>query len=144
MDLQQVEEEAAKDEEYHLLQECVSNDGWTDYKDMEPLTLWPHFRMQRHLPRQGDLVMYTNEGRHLFLVIPKALRHSVLTNQGRQSMLHRMCQSVYWPGIDAEVRYARHAHSNSTETMATLPSNTLFSRSQHIVPARWLELYCLC
>lgn len=49
VDLQQVEEEAAEDEEYQLLLECVPNDGWTDCKDMMLLTLQPYFRMWCHV-----------------------------------------------------------------------------------------------
>ncbi|ROT84068.1 hypothetical protein C7M84_022732 [Penaeus vannamei] len=58
VDIQQVEEEAAKDDEYQLLHECVSNEGWTDRKDMEPLALRPYFRMRRHLSCQGNLIVH--------------------------------------------------------------------------------------
>jgi len=135
VDIQQVEEEAAKDEEYRLLHECVSNEGWTDRKDMEPLPLRPFFRMRRHLSCQGNLILYTNDEKQPRLVIPMALRRTVLTNlhaghQGRDSMLRRARQSVYWPGIDAEVEQKRRqcqvcetcAPSNPVETLMPTPS----------------------
>ncbi|ROT77985.1 hypothetical protein C7M84_003304 [Penaeus vannamei] len=95
VDVKQVKEEAAKDEEYQLLQECVSNECWTDCENMEPLALQPYFRMRRHLSCQGNIVLYTNDVRQPFLVIPMALRHAVLTNlhaehQGRDNALQSM------------------------------------------------------
>ncbi|XP_070000756.1 retrovirus-related Pol polyprotein from transposon 412 [Penaeus vannamei] len=95
VDVKQVKEEAAKDEEYQLLQECVSNECWTDCENMEPLALQPYFRMRRHLSCQGNIVLYTNDVRQPCLVIPMALRHAVLTNlhaehQGRDNALQSM------------------------------------------------------
>lgn len=108
VDLRHVEEEAVKDDEYRLLHECVANDGWGERKDAEPATLRPYFGMWRHLSCQGDIVLYTSDERFPRLVIPTALRRTVPANlhaghQGRDSMLRRARQSVYWPGIDAEV-----------------------------------------
>ncbi|XP_063859146.1 uncharacterized protein LOC135100114 [Scylla paramamosain] len=112
VDLRHVEEEAVKDEEYRLLHECVANDGWGERKDAEPAALRPYFRMRRHLSCQGDIVLYTSDERFPPLVIPTALRRTVLANlhaghQGRDSMLRRARQSVYCPGIDAEVEQKR-------------------------------------
>ncbi|KAG0716385.1 hypothetical protein GWK47_009843 [Chionoecetes opilio] len=59
VDLHQVEEEAARDEEYRLLRECVANDGWAERKDWEPLALRQYFKMRRHLSCQGNIVLYT-------------------------------------------------------------------------------------
>jgi len=157
VDIQQVEEEVAKYEEYRLLHECVSNEGWTDRKDMEPLALRPYFRMRRHLSCQGNLILYTNDEKQPRLVIPMALRRTVLSNlhaghQGRDSMLCRACQSVYWPGIDAEVEQkrrqcqvcetclfqpSRNAHAN------TIPPVPISAGRSRPVRAQRPELHCL-
>ncbi|KAG0710423.1 hypothetical protein GWK47_022830 [Chionoecetes opilio] len=134
VDLHQVEEEAAWDEEYRLLRECVANDGWAERKDWEPLALRQYFKMRRHLSCQGNIVLYTCDEKHPRLVIPAALRRAVLANlhaghQGRDSMLRRARQSVYWPGIDAEVEQKRrqcavcdtHAPSSPAETLLPTP-----------------------
>ncbi|KAK4301581.1 hypothetical protein Pmani_026359 [Petrolisthes manimaculis] len=112
VDLQQVKDETCRDEEYQLLHECVASNGWADRKDLEPGTLQPYFRMRRHLSCQGDLVIYTCDERAPCLVFPASLRRTVLNNlhaghQSRDSMLRRARQSVYWPGIDAEVEQKR-------------------------------------
>ncbi|XP_045130529.1 uncharacterized protein K02A2.6-like [Portunus trituberculatus] len=112
VDLRHVEEEAVRDEEYRLLHECMANDGWGERKDAEPAALRPYFRMRRHLSCQGSIVLYTSDERFPRLVIPAALRRTVLANlhvghQGRDSMLRKARQSVYWPGIDAEVEQKR-------------------------------------
>ena len=134
IDLRQVEAEALKDEEYQLLHECVSNDGWAERKDSEPVALRPYFRMRRHLSCHGDIVLYTSDEHFPRLVIPATLRRTVLNNlhaghQGRDSMLRRARQSVYWPGIDAEVEQKRrqcqvcetHAPSQPTEPLLPTP-----------------------
>ncbi|KAG0726007.1 Transposon Ty3-I Gag-Pol polyprotein [Chionoecetes opilio] len=134
VDLHQVEEEAARDEEYRLLRECVANDGWAERKDWEPVALRQYFKIRRHLSCQGNIVLYTCDEKHPRLVIPAALRRAVLANlhaghQGRDSMLRRARQSVYWPGIDAEVEQKRrqcavcdtHAPSSPAETLLPTP-----------------------
>lgn len=64
VDLWQVGEEATKDKEYLLLNECVSNDSWVKHKVMELFALRPCFRMWRHLSCHGDLGRYTRDKRH--------------------------------------------------------------------------------
>ncbi|XP_063881687.1 uncharacterized protein K02A2.6-like [Scylla paramamosain] len=78
--------------------------------------------------------MYTSDERFPRLVIPTALRCTVLNNlhaghQGRDSMLRRARQSVYWSSIDAEVEQKRrqcqvcetHAPSQPAEPLLTIP-----------------------
>ncbi|XP_063852409.1 uncharacterized protein K02A2.6-like [Scylla paramamosain] len=90
--------------------------------------------MRRHLSCQGDIVLYTSDEKFPRLVIPTALRRTVLANlhaghQGRDSMLRRARQSVYWPGIDAEVEQKRrqcqmcetHAPSQPAEPLLPTP-----------------------
>ncbi|KAG0718564.1 hypothetical protein GWK47_052212 [Chionoecetes opilio] len=90
--------------------------------------------MRRHLSCQRNIVLYTCDEKHPRLVIPAALRRAVLANlhaghQGRDSMLRRARQSVYWPGIDAEVEQKRrqcavcdtHAPSSPAETLLPTP-----------------------
>ena len=138
VDLRQVEMEALKDEEYQLLHECVANIGWSERKDSEPAALRPYFRMRRHLSCQED----ASDEKFPRLVIPTTLRRTVLNNlhaghQGRDSMLRRARQSVYWPGIDAEVDQKRrqcqvcetHSPSQPAEPlMPTPPSQFPFQQ----------------
>ncbi|KAG0713207.1 hypothetical protein GWK47_016721 [Chionoecetes opilio] len=49
VDLHQVEEEAARDEGYRLLRECVANDGWAERKDWERSPSASFFKMRAHL-----------------------------------------------------------------------------------------------
>lgn len=145
VDLHHVKEEALKDEEYQLLHECVANNGWGERKDSEPAALRPYFRMRRHLSCHGDIVLYTSDERFPRLVIPATLRRTVLNNlhaghQGRDSMLRRARQSVYWPGIDAAVEQKRrqclvcetHAPSYPAEPLLPTPPPQLFPFQQAV------------
>ncbi|KAK8407623.1 hypothetical protein O3P69_002280 [Scylla paramamosain] len=144
VDLRQVEEEAEQDEEYRLLRECVANDGWAERKDWEPPALRPYFRMRRHLSSQGSVVLYTCDEKHPRLVVPAALRRTVLANlhaghQGRDSMLRRARQSVYWPGIDAEVEQKRRQSSRHNQSAHNLEPLTPGQRThiQNPSSGRW-------
>ncbi|KAK8394234.1 hypothetical protein O3P69_006432 [Scylla paramamosain] len=138
VDLRQVEEEAEQDEEYRLLRECVANDGWAERKYWEPPALRPYFRMRRHLSSQGSVVLYTCDEKHPRLVVPAALRRTVLANlhaghQGRDSMLRRVRQSVYWPGIDAEVEQKRRQCAVCDTHAPSSPAESLMSSQGSVV-----------
>ena len=132
VDMQQVEEDARRDEEYQLLRECVANNGWAEQKEDVHEALRPYFKMRRHLSCQGDIVLYTNDERFPRLVIPPNLRRTVLSNlhaghQGRDSMLRRARQSVYWPGIDAEVEQKRRQCRVCEANAPSQPAEPLIS-----------------
>jgi len=112
VDLHQVQEEAVRDDNYKLLHARVAAGDWADRKEDEPLALHAFYKMRQHLSCQGDIILYANDEGHLRVVIPAALRRAVLANlhaghQGRDSMLRRARQAVYWPGIDSEVEQKR-------------------------------------
>ncbi|KAG0701664.1 hypothetical protein GWK47_025261 [Chionoecetes opilio] len=116
VDLYQVEEEAARDEEYRLLRECVANDGWAERKDWEPLALRQYFKMRRHLSCQGTSSLHCDEKtpRGWSYLRPEACSpREPSCGAPRQGLNVAGEQSVYWPGLsgveqeeDANVRYA--------------------------------------
>lgn len=129
VDLRMVEQQGRQDEDYRLLHSRVCAGDWAAKKNEKPLPLPPYYRMRRHLSRDRNIVLYAIDEEHLRVVIPVVLRRSVLANlhlghQGWDSMLHGAKQSVYWPGIGAEVCqvFNVNALSNPAEPLLSTPS----------------------
>ena len=76
--------------------------------------------------------MYSFEGNCQRIVIPKELRHQIVTNlhaanQGTTSMLARARQTVYWPGMDRDINnHVSSCHQCRTHA-PSLPQEPLIS-----------------
>ncbi|ROT66065.1 hypothetical protein C7M84_015931 [Penaeus vannamei] len=141
VDIQQVEEEAAKDEEYRLLHVCPTRAGLTA-RTWSRL-LYGHISGCVVTCHAKEILSCTPMMRnnHVWLSPwPSDVLCSLIStgHQGRDSMLRRARQSVYWPGIDAEVeqkrpsaRYVRHVPLPTQQKRSCQhhPPSTHFSRS---------------
>ena len=122
---------ATTDKEYRDLFTVVTN-GFPSTKDAIEPHLKTYWNVRNRLSLEGPLVML--EGR---IVIPGTLKSKVLDNlhsahQGVSSMIGRAIQSIYWPGMEADIRNKRYschkcnerAPSQSREPYCPSPSPT--------------------
>ena len=75
-------------------------------------------------------MIYAFDQSHLRLVIPENLRQRVATHvhaghQGIDSMLRRARQTVYWPGIEGDLRYHRSTCGTCNIQAPSQPPETL-------------------
>ena len=134
VDLDDLSREAERDGEYRMLHARVSAGDWGTRKAEEPGCLRPFYQQRHNLSCHDDLVMYAHDDGYLRIVVPTRLRRQVLDNlhgghQGRDSMMRRARQAVYWPGLDEDVAKTRtncttcetHAPSSPSEPLIVTP-----------------------
>ena len=106
--MEQIKQEAAKDEQYKLLIKAVKSNSFAQTHATETPLLKEFFNIRQNLSLIDGLVMYNTDGRKPRSVIPRTLRKQVVrnfhsANQGATSMLSRARQMVYWPGMDRDI-----------------------------------------
>lgn len=92
--------------------------------------LRPFYQVRDRLSVLDDLVTYSFDDGHIRLVVPGCLRRKVAEHlhaghQGVDSMLRRARQTVYWPGMEADLRHHRASCTNCEEHAPSQPAEPL-------------------
>ena len=116
--LERVKEAAASDNEYRLLKKTVE-DGFPESRQKLVPEVAPFWNIKDELCVVDTLVMY---GRRI--VMPRSLRLDTLkrlhaSHQGIEKTRRRAQQTVYWPGISADIK---NTVGNCTACQERLPS----------------------
>ena len=104
-----IRETLGSDEQYKLLSHTVETGTFAKSKANEKELLKEFYDVRNRLSIVNGLVTYTFETGAPRLVVPKKLRKDILKNlhsahQGVESILARARTSVYWPGINKEIK----------------------------------------
>ena len=103
IDLTAVKSSAAQDRTMNLLKNTIFN-GWPPYRKQCPQELWEFWNFRCDLTLEDGLVLKGNR-----IVIPSSMRDQVLQaihlgHQGENKCILRARESVFWPGISADIR----------------------------------------
>ena len=103
IDLTAVKSSAAQDPTMNLLKNTIFN-GWPPYRKQCPQELWEFWNFRCDLTLEDGLVLKGNR-----IVIPSSTRDQVLQaihlgHQGENKCILRARESVFWPGISADIR----------------------------------------
>ena len=114
------------DSDYQFLVSKIKNKTFAETFTLEDPRVKEFFNVRERLSIVDDVVMYAYEGNDLRAVIPKKLRHQMVTNihaahQGTTSILSRARQTMYWPGMDRDIN--RHSE-RCKDCQGAAPSNT--------------------
>ena len=126
---------AAEDPVYQMLIAKVLASDWHPQRSREVNSLRQFYNVRERLSVSGGLVTYSFEHGATRLVVPEILRHRVASrlhagHQGLDSMLRRARQTVYWPGIEGDLKYHRssceacnvHSPSQPAEPLVMTPA----------------------
>ena len=121
---------AQDDPTYQLLLAKVTGDAWHERRSQEMPCLRAFYNVKDRLGTTGDLVTYAYDENHMRLVIPENLRQQVATSlhaghQGLDSMLCRARQTVYWPGMEADLQHQRKRCETCTRHAPAQPAESL-------------------
>ena len=103
IDLAAVKFSRAQDHTMNLLKNTVFN-GWPPYRKLCPQKLWEFWNFRCDLTLEDGLVLKGSR-----IVIPASMRNQVLYeihlgHQGENKGIPRARESVFWPGISADIR----------------------------------------
>ena len=106
--VEDIREAAALDEQYQLLLETVSDNKFASTRETEHNAIKEFYHVRDRLSVVDGLLTYTFDCSAPRLIVPRALRSQVIKNihaahQGRESILARTRNSVYWPGITNDI-----------------------------------------
>ncbi|MEL6606359.1 MAG: RNase H-like domain-containing protein, partial [Cyanobacteria bacterium J06614_10] len=101
--LQEIRTSASQDQDYIQLVQYVSNGFPTNRYDLHASAL-PYWKLRDNLYADGELVLYGSR-----IIIPSAFRKRILTrlhdsHRGVEATRRRARQTVFWPGIDADIK----------------------------------------
>ena len=101
--LQELRTAAAQDQDYSRLLSYVSNGFPTNRYDLHASAL-PYWKLRDSLYADGELVLYGPR-----IIVPAALRRRTLarlhdSHRGVEATRRRARQTVFWPGIDADIK----------------------------------------
>ncbi len=104
-----IREALGSDTQYKLLLSTVESSTFASARATEKELLKEFYDVKDRLSVVNGLVTYTFETGAPRLVVPRNLRKDVLKNlhaahQGEESILARARTSVYWPGINKEIK----------------------------------------
>ena len=124
VNMNDVREASTSDEEYTSLLQLVKN-GFPTTRNATIPTLREYWSVRDRLFVHDSCVFLDDR-----VVIPKSLRTQVINglhaaHQGVSSMLSRARCSVYWPGIDADLRNKRYMCSHCNEIAPSQPREPL-------------------
>ena len=123
IDIPEIEEAARKDPSYRSLLNMTKNKIPKERHLMEPDTR-PFWYVRDKLAPYNNLVLMDER-----IVIPKSLRSRVLkhlhsAHQGASSMIARAQQSIYWPGMTADIRNERFTCQACNERSPSQPKES--------------------
>ena len=117
---QELETAASEDPTYNTLLSLVIRGFPQLREDLDPKlkTLW---NVRHRLSYEKNIVMLDDR-----ILIPSALRPHILNtlhsaHQGVSSMLGRATQTVYWPGMEADIRNKRYSCKHCNEHAPSQP-----------------------
>ena len=101
-------EKGSQDEQYVLLQKTLKNSTFAANKCDEMPLLKEFHSVRDRLSITDNMITYSFENKPTRILIPRSLRKKAIdnlhsANQGSTSMLSRVRESIYWPGIDNDV-----------------------------------------
>jgi hypothetical protein len=101
--MEKVQEATNNDKTCVLLKETIIN-GWPENKEELPTEIQMYFNLRDILTTENGLILKGEQ-----LLIPKSMRDLVKTkihtsHLGYDSMMRRCRQSVYWPGMQHEIK----------------------------------------
>nr|XP_027214367.1 uncharacterized protein LOC113807327 [Penaeus vannamei] len=101
--LQELREAASVNPEYARLKDCMSTGFPSNRYDLHK-SLLPYWKIRDSLSADGELVLYGQR-----IIIPTAYRRRTLTqlhasHRGVEATKRRARQTVFWPGIDADIK----------------------------------------
>ena len=104
IDLAAVKFSTAQDHTMNLLKNTVFN-GWPPHRKLCPQELWEFWNFRCDLTLEDGLVLKGSR-----IVIPASMRNQVLQaihlgHQGENKCILRARESVFWPGISADIRH---------------------------------------
>ena len=114
--------------------------GFPKLKDDMPSHLKSFWNIRNRLSLDGPLVML-----EMRIVVPNILRSKVLTNlhsahQGVSSMIRRANQSIYWPGMENDIRNKRYSCHKCNEQAPSQPKETYCPSVNPIYP---FQMICM-
>ena len=103
IDLTAVKSSTAQDPTMNLLKHTIYN-GWPPYRKQCPQELWEFWNFRCDLTLGDGLVLKGSR-----IVVPASMRNQVLQaihlgHQGENKCILRARESVFWPGISADIR----------------------------------------
>ena len=130
--ISKIKREAEKDESLQQLKFVIQN-GWPEEKTLLPELVVPYFHYRDELAVSDGLIFRGER-----LIIPKGLRHEIkndlhIGQTGRESCLRRARETIYWPGMNAEIKSYIETCEACREYETSNPKETLMS---HEVPER--------
>ena len=143
VDSRDIEKAAADDVDYQMLLSRVRANDWPSSRNQVESSLKPYFQVRERLGIINGLVTYAFDEGHIRLVVPGNMRDMVASSlhsghQGVDSMLRRARHSVYWPGMEADIKFKRtkcsicnlHAPSQQKEPLIyTQPPDFPFQKA---------------
>ena len=123
------------DPEYKLLKKTIIDGFPSNYNEVE-ISIQPYMKMKELLCIDDDLVVCGQR-----LVIPKKLRGEILkrlhiSHQGIEKTRRRARQSVYWPGIDNDVKNIVNACKECQQMLPSIQKEPIIMEK---IPARCFE-----
>ena len=103
IDLTAVKSSTAQDPIMNLLKHTIYN-GWPPYRKQCPQEIWEFWNFRCDLTLEDGLVLKGSR-----IVVPTSMRNQVLQaihlgHQGENKCILRARESVFWPGISADIR----------------------------------------
>lgn len=135
----ELHEAAISDKDYKTLLSLVTN-GFPKTKDSTSSEVKSYWNVRNRLSFEGPLVMLEER-----IVIPTSLRSKVLTNlhsahQGASSMVRRATQSIYWPGMEADIHKKRFSCHKCNERAPSQPKEPYCQSPPPLYPFQQLCL----
>ena len=108
-DLNDLKKVASQDPEYQSLIHKVQTDSFAKYKRDEDPSIKPYHAIRDRISVIDGILMYSFEDGHLRTIIPRQRRSAILrffhsAHQGPDTILRRARQTIYWPGLDNDVK----------------------------------------
>lgn len=126
---------STSDPEYNLLKNTIINGFPANYNEVDPI-IRPYAKVKDSLSVDEELVVYGSR-----LVVPRKLRKDVLqrlhsSHQGIGRTRSRARQSVYWPGIDNDIKNIVEACKDCHELLPSQQKEPFMSEEE---PSRPFE-----
>ncbi|XP_060070555.1 uncharacterized protein K02A2.6-like [Ylistrum balloti] len=101
--LREIQRETGKDDNLQILREVIL-EGWSEKRSLVPIQAQPYFNVRDELSLQNGIIFRGERA-----VIPFSLRRDIKakihsSHIGIEGCLRRARETVYWPGMNAEIR----------------------------------------
>ena len=139
IDIPELEKAARQDPGYISLLEMTKH-KIPNQRQMMSEDTKPYWFVRDKLSPYGDLVLMDEK-----IVIPKSLRGRVLkdlhaAHQGANSMLARANQSIFWPGMTADIKNTRYTCKSCNENGPSQPKETYCPSPPPLYPFQHISM----